>query len=205
MLEPDNECDQWRAAGLPLFVTYASLSETQEEYATSFLAAHRDTWLVTITIGGDDLLVLEGTTCEDLSSTCVANYIFNTFTPNLRDIYMAIRSTGYDGPIVAVNYASPDYTNTGETDAVSALNSAILSVTESFRGKVADVFSAFKLASGAEGLPCAVGLSSFTPPSGPGCDVHPTPLGQLVIGQLVLKTLGEDRFPVGFSQLRDNY
>ena len=153
MLEPDNECDQWRAAGLPLFVTYASLSETQEEYATSFLAAHRDTWLVTITIGGDDLLVLEGTTCEDLSSTCVANYIFNTFTPNLRDIYMAIRSTGYDGPIVAVNYASPDYTNTGETDAVSALNSAILSVTESFREKLPTCFLLLSLRAVQKGFP----------------------------------------------------
>ncbi len=208
VLEPDNGCDQWRAAGLPLFVTYASVSETQEGYATSFLAAHRDTRLVTITIGGDDLLVLQAT-CGGSESCVEAGLpgVLLRFTTNLTEIYTGIRSTGYDGPIVAVNYASPDYTKTGETetDAVSALNSAILSVTELFGGKVADVFSAFKLASGAEGLPCAVGLSFFTPPSGPGCDVHPTPLGQLVIGQLVLKTLGEDRFPVDFSQLRENY
>lgn len=189
----DNGCELWRTSGLPLFVTYTSSPwETQVEFATSFLMQHPDTRLVTLTIGGDDLLVLEGTTCKGLSSAqlqqCIASYILNTFTTNLTEIYGAIRSTGYDGPIVAVNYASPNYTNTDETAAVSALNLAILIVSDSFSGKVADAFSAFKLASGVGGLPCAVGLAFFNP-AGPGCDVHPTPLGQLLIAQLVLHAL----------------
>ena len=189
----DNGCELWRTSGLPLFVTYTSTPwETQVAFATSFLLAHSDTRLVTLTIGGDDLLALEGTTCKGLSSAqlqqCIASYILNTFTTNLTEIYAAIRSTGYDGPIVAVNYASPNYTNTNETAAVSALNLAISTVSDLFKGKVADTFSAFKLASGAGGLPCAVGLAFFNP-SGPGCDVHPTPLGQLLIAQLVLHAL----------------
>jgi hypothetical protein len=155
---------------------------------------------VTITIGGDDLLALEGTCNPAQLLECVGDYISNTFTTNLKDIYAAIRSTGYEGPIVAVNYFSPDYTNINETQAVSALNSAILSVTELFGGRVADTFSAFKLASGAEGLPCAngVGLAfvsfSLSGSGSPGCDVHPTALGQLVIAQLVRRALkDEDR------------
>jgi hypothetical protein len=147
---------------------------------------------VTITIGGDDLLLLRRITCQGLSSTqlqqCVASYILNTFTTNLTEIYTAIRSTGYDGAIVAVNYASPDYTNADETEAMTALNLTILTVTESFRGKVADAFSAFKVASGVGGLPCAVGLAFFNP-SGPGCDVHPTALGQLLTAQVILHAL----------------
>ena len=42
-----------------LFVTYTPANETQKEYAVSFLAAHPHTKLVTITIGGDDLLLLQ--------------------------------------------------------------------------------------------------------------------------------------------------
>ena len=61
---PDNGCSEWRSGlplldEVPLFVTYTPSMETQKEYAVSFLAEHRNTKLVTITIGGDDLLVLE--------------------------------------------------------------------------------------------------------------------------------------------------
>jgi hypothetical protein len=164
----DNGCELWRMSGLPLFVTYTSSPwQTQEEYATSFLMAHRDTRLVTITIGGDDLLLLRGTTCQGLSSTqlqqCVASYILNTFTTNLTEIYTAIRSTGYDGAIVAVNYASPDYTNADETEAVTALNLTILTVTESFRGKVADAFLLLRLRVVWEGFPAQLGWPFSTP------------------------------------------
>src|SRR6202042_1519128 len=57
---PDNGCSEWRSGlpllgEVPLFVTYTPSTETQKEYAVSFLAEHRNTKLVTITIGGDDL------------------------------------------------------------------------------------------------------------------------------------------------------
>jgi lysophospholipase L1-like esterase len=193
---PDNGCDQWRIQGLPLFVTYAS-SETQEQYAISFLAAHPDTRLVTITIGGDDLLYLAKTTCAESESCITANLpgVLATFTTNLNEIYKAVRSTGYEGPIVAINYPSPDYNNAFETGGLSELNLVISNVTKLFNGRVADAFSIFKLASVVSGgLPCFVGLLFFNP-SGQGCDVHPTPLGQLLMGQLALQALQpEDRW-----------
>jgi len=202
---PDNGCNQYRSAQLPLFVTYAPL-ETQKEYAVSFLAAHRDTRLATITIGGDDLLILLKTCGSSVS--CIETDlpgVLATFTTNLTEIYVAIRSTGYEGPIVAVNYASSDYNNALETQALSQLNSAMLKVTESFNGKVADAFSAFEKESVVVGgLPCEVGLSFFNA-SGTGCDVHPTPWGQLVIAKLVLHALKEDRFPVDLSRLYENH
>ena len=191
-LSPDNGCELWRSSGLPTFVAYSTPSQSQIAYAADFLLANRNTRLVTITIGGDDLLILlKG--CG-LSVMCVQNglaEVLDTFATNLTAIYTAIRSTGYEGPIVAVNYPSADYTNTIETEALKQLNLAMLTVTKSFRGKVADAFSAFKLASGVEGLPCAtgVGLAFVNYPSGQGCDVHPTALGQLLMAQLVLHAL----------------
>jgi len=191
-LLPDNGCNRWRGAQLPLFVAYAPM-ETQEEFATSFLEAHRDTRLVTLTVGGDDLLVL-GASCATAvdPEICVSNglpAVLASLTTNLTEIYTAIRSTGYVGPIVAVNYASPDYNSVPVTAALSELNSVLSQVTESFNGKVADAFSAFKQQSAVVGgLPCEVGLSFFSS-LGQGCDVHPTPWGQLLIGQLVLRDL----------------
>lgn len=191
---PDNGCNQWRAAGLPLFVSYSNPLQTQIEYAVSFLAANPKTKLVTITIGGDDLLYLEEVTCAG-SESCESldlPLVLNTYANNLRAIYAAILSTGYRGPIVAVNYFSPDYRNAFETEAVSALNQVTSEVTEGLpnrQGKVADTFLAFRLASVlGQGLPCALGLA-FPNTSGPGCDVHPTALGQLAIANLVVAAL----------------
>jgi lysophospholipase L1-like esterase len=190
---PDNGCNEWRGAGLPLFVTYGPL-ETQEQFAVSFLAAHPNSKLVTLDIGGNDLLVLEES-CSG-SATCVASglpTVLAKYTANLTEILTAIRSTGYKGPIVTVNYASINYADAAQTGAVGALNEIIAAVTNAFHGRVADVFSAFKRVSVVSGgLPCGVGLQFFST-TGPGCDVHPTPLGDLVIARLVARAADTDR------------
>lgn len=204
---PDNGCSEWRSGLLlygeaPLFVTYTPANETQKEYAVSFLAAHPDTKLVTITIGGDDLLLLE--------DTCSAKYVDDladiekcelaglgdvlvTFARNLTSIYLAIRfEAHYEGPIVAVNYFSSDYANAIETTSLTELNGITLFLTRVFGGRVADAFSAFQKASAASGgLPCApaVGLAFQNPLAPGGCDVHPTVAGQELIANLVLQTL----------------
>jgi hypothetical protein len=203
---PDNGCSEWRA-GLsllgqaPLFVTYSPSTETQARYAVSFLAAHPHTKLVTITIGGDDLLLLEdkcaaqSTNPAAIESCELAGLgdALVTFAKNLTAIYLAIRIEGrYQGPIVAVNYFSPDYDNAIATLSLLELNGITQGLTEAFGGKVADAFSAFGKASIASGgLPCApaVGLA-FPNPLGPGgCDVHPTAAGQQLIAKLVLQAL----------------
>lgn len=205
---PDNGCSEWRSGlpllygEVPLFVSYTSFMETQKEYAVSFLAAHPDTKLVTITIGGDGLLLLE--------DTCAAKYmddaadiekcelaglgdVLVTFARNLTSIYLAIRfEARYEGPIVAVNYFSSDYANAVETTSLTELNGITLFLTRVFGGRVADAFSAFQKASAASGgLPCAaaVGLAFPNPPGPGGCDVHPTVAGQELIANLVLQAL----------------
>jgi len=198
---PDLGCHEYRAASLPLFVTYSGLTQSQADYAVSFLRANPKTRLVTITIGGNDLGLLEDTCdAEFTSPTAIAECeikglapVYAAFARNLIAIYEAIRfKAGYQGPIVAVNYASPDYSNALDTDSLAGLNAIMLGVTAAFGGKVADVFSAFQEASVAGGgLPCAtnVGLALPNPGIPLTCNVHPTVAGQQLIAQLVLKAL----------------
>ena len=96
---PDLGCHEWRAAELPLFVTYSGLSQSQADYAVSFLRANPKTRLVTITIGGNDLGLLQATCeAEFTSSTDIADCeikglaaVYANFARNLIAIYQALR------------------------------------------------------------------------------------------------------------------
>jgi GDSL-like Lipase/Acylhydrolase family len=193
---PDNGCHEWRSA-LPLFVGYNSPFESQLKYAISFLRANPHTSLVTITVGGDDLLLLEQKCVAQSIDPAVIEScelaglpkVLATFARNLTAIYLAIRIEGhYEGRIVAADYFSPDYGNALETGSLIKLNAITLGLTAVFGGRVADVFSAFQTASLAGGgLPCAAGVGLAFPNFSGGCDVHPTPLGQQLIAKLVLE------------------
>src|SRR5262249_20176005 len=119
--------------------------------------------------------------------------VYAKFSGNLIAIYQAIRlRADYEGPIVAVNYFSPDYKNGLDTGSLAGLNAIILGVTAAFGGKVADAFSAFQKASvPGGGLPCApnVGLAFANVSPAGTCNPHPTPLGQRLMAQLVLNAL----------------
>lgn len=191
---PDNGCKEWREF-LPLFVTYGS-TQTQLQYAISYLQANPKTKLVTIEIGGDDLLLLEESCATQVNPTACANAGLGSallqYGANLVTIYEGIRNTAhYQGPIIAVNYFSPNYRDSLETNAVRALNTVTLGVTLAFRGKVADAFTAFDLATlGSGGLPCKTGIPLAYPGATAGtCDVHPTLAGHKLIEDVVLLTM----------------
>jgi hypothetical protein len=126
---PDNGCQEWRALGLPLFVAYSSLTQSQLDYAISFLRANAKTSLLTIQVGGDDLLLLEDACAAQFSGNIAAiescdlaglGDVLVTYAKNLAAIYLAIRfEARYEGPIVAVNYFSSDYANAVETTALT--------------------------------------------------------------------------------------
>jgi len=195
---PDNGCHEWRSAGGPLFVTYSSLTESQLSYAVSFLKDNPKTKLVTVTISGDDLLLLEeACTAQSSNSsvieTCITaglGKVLGEFAVNLTKVYIGLRLTAhYEGPIIAVNYFSPNHNNELDTLAIGELDAIMWGLTEAFGGKVADAFSAFEQASVAGGgLPCAsnVGLAFATAVPGV-CDVHPTAAGQQLIASIVEK------------------
>ncbi len=173
-----------------LFVNYGA-AYSQLDYAVMYLKNNPNTKLVTINIGGNDLFpvqacVLEGmpiTTCQSMVPG-----VLGQLAANLETIYSAIRNV-YSGKIVAANYYSFDYPPVPAASiyvpVFEALNSTIATVTIVFGGNVADVFTAFQLASGAAGDPCAAGLLLEVPGAG-GCDTHPSPLGQALMAATIV-------------------
>ena len=148
-------------------------------------------------LGGDDLLLLKQACATKANpAACELEGLGNVladYARNLTEIYLAIRfGARYEGPIVAANYFSPDYTSALDDIAIASLNAVTLSVSAAFGGKIADVFSAFQAASVAGGgLPCspAVGLAFPNPAPPGGCNVHPTVAGQKLIANWVVDAL----------------
>jgi lysophospholipase L1-like esterase len=191
----DNGCNSGRAAGLPLHV---SDSTSQLAFVVNFLKSHRQTGLVTITIGANDLFVLEdGCLTNTNFILCVQNglkLLLATLGTNLDIIYKAIRSV-YQRDLVAETYYALNYMDPVGVPIISAINAVIATETREFHGKVADGFGAFKKASASfGGNTCAAGLRILLPApvNGDPCDVHPTPKGRDLLAGAVLKALGQE-------------
>ncbi len=186
----DDGCRFYRSL-FPLHVVYGSAKSTQLTFATGFLKRHSDTQLVTISLGANDLFLLEQA-CND-DPTCIAlgaPQVFATAEANMQTILAALRGTGFTGTIVIVNYYSLDYSNQFETELTVGLNQAITAPAGTYGAVVADVFSAFQAATSnpfAAGNTCVAGLlnASNPPTSPPSCDVHPSQSGHKLIAQVV--------------------
>lgn len=187
---PDNGCRAYRAL-FPLHVIYPSVNATQLTYATSYLKQHTSVALVTIQLGANDILLLEEQCNND--PTCIANgapQVFATAEANMTTSLAALRATGYSGPIIVLNYYSPDYSNQFDTEITEGLNQAITAPAPAYGAVVADVFSAFDAASSnpfAGGQTCVAGLLAPANPqtSPPTCDDHPSQYGHKLTAQVV--------------------
>jgi lysophospholipase L1-like esterase len=166
----------------PLHVRYAG---TQMLYALRYLATHRNTRLVTIDIGANDVFLCQETTADKCASTAELQAVLKKIQVNLAVIYALIRDVArYHGPLVALTYYSLDYADPTQVAGTEALNSAIASVTEKFGGKVADGFAAFAGPSDAAGgSPCAAGLLIKLPDG--SCNIHPSPEGHQLLAQAI--------------------
>lgn len=166
----------------PLHVQY---SGTQLLYALRYLATHRNTRLVTINIGANDLFLCEETTADACASPAELQAALKKIQVNLAIIYALIRGVArYHGPLVALTYYSLSYSDPTQVAVTEALNSAIASVTEKFGGKVADGFAAFAGPSDAAGgSPCAAGLLIKLPDG--TCNIHPSPKGRQLLAQAI--------------------
>jgi lysophospholipase L1-like esterase len=180
-------------AGLPLHNSY---SGTQAEAAVSKLLANKSIDLVTISIGGDDLLFVQYTCGGPVNPnfvTCVQgaldpknpNSALSKYAANLATILGMIRKDAkYTGTIVLVKYFATS-TDPLVKQAIGALNQVMAQVGSQFGAKVADAYTAFQIASiPYGGDPCKAGLLVRLSPT--ACDVHPTRLGQGVIATTVL-------------------
>jgi len=186
---PDNGCRAYRAA-FPLHVAYGS---TQLAFAVDFLRRHRGVRMVSINLGANDGILLEEQCNFD--PTCIENglpQVLATVAANMQTILADLRSTGYRGTIIVVNYYSTDYSDPLQTTLTSELNQAIISSASNYNAQVADVFSAFQAAVSnpfAQGKTCVAGLLNNSNPATnpPTCDVHPSQSGHKLMAQVVAR------------------
>jgi lysophospholipase L1-like esterase len=188
---PDNGCNGPHGfkATIGLHTKY---NEAQVSFAISELASNKHINLVTLSIGGNDLLLLQQ---QCVNSTlgftgCVEKYlpgVLATYGQHLFDILATIRAH-YKGTLIVMTSYAPN-TDPLFALAIGGLNSEMVGVGAPFGVKFADAFDAFYIASlFAHGDPCAAGLLIRLPKPGPNgsCDVHPSPIGRDVLAGTVL-------------------
>ena len=190
----DNGCRAFRAA-FPLHVPYNS---TQIAFATEYLRLHRSVRVVTIGIGANDLFLLQNSCASAPDPTACIDAelpsVLVSISTNMAKILQDIRSTGYGGEIVIVNYYSLDYSDTANTEITRLLNQSITAPARSFGAVIADVFAAFQNAvsnPAIGGKVCNAGLLNVNPqdPTQGTCDVHPSQSGQRLIAATVARAV----------------
>jgi lysophospholipase L1-like esterase len=190
----DNGCRAFRSE-FPLHVPYSS---TQIAFATDYLRDHRGVRVVTIGIGANDLFLLQDSCATSPNPTeCIEAglpSVLASVGANMAQILLDLRSTGYGGEIVIVNYYSLDYSDAANTEITQLLNQTIAAPAQSFGAVVADVFSAFqKVVSNPAiaGKTCNAGLLNVNPqdPTQATCDVHPSQSGQRLIAETVARAV----------------
>ena len=162
---------------------------TQSDFALTQLSTNSHINLVTLGIGGNDLLLLaQRCALEPNFSACVIpglDPVLNAYARNLTEILSVIRiQAHYQGTLVLVNNYVPN-ADPLFTLAISLLNDVMVQVGTQFDVKIADAFSAFHLSSALYGGdPCAAGLVVRI--SQTACDVHPSVIGRNLLASAVL-------------------
>jgi lysophospholipase L1-like esterase len=193
---PDNGCNGPGPQGQPPFKTsiglHTNYTGTQLGFAVSQLTSNKHINLVTLGIGGNDLLLLEQQCLAPgvLSfSDCVAGSlqgVLDSYAANLTAILASLRAK-YNGTVVLVTSYSPS-ADPLFIQAIGALDFMMTQVGTNFGVKFADEFTAFQIASAPfNGDPCAAGL--LVRLTATTCDVHPSPAGRdLLAATVVLAT-----------------
>ncbi len=187
----DNGCGTWRfLLSLPLHVQYTT---SQLAFADTFLQANRNTHLVSIDIGSNDVFVLENG-CQG-NVECIQEGlpgVLATLSANLDTIYGHIRNLdGYKNKLVALTYYSLNYGDPVVTEITSEVNQVVQDRTRAWGGIVADGFTAFEIASTAyNGDPCAAGLLIKNQDG--TCNIHPSADGRDLLAQAIVNALRVD-------------
>jgi len=184
---PDIGCEPFRAAvGL-----HTEYSGTQMSFAISQLQSNKHINLVTLSIGGNDLSLLQAQ-CSAAPSfpDCVQQAlpaVLTTYSQSLAVILAGIRAE-YSGTIVLLKY---NFINTDPLfqHVIQLLNQAMTDVGSQFPNvKFADGYAAFEFAAATSGGdPCVAGLLVKLPDG--TCDIHPSLTGQQVLASAVLVAL----------------
>jgi lysophospholipase L1-like esterase len=188
----DHGCRGFRGA----FPLHAAYDSTQLAYATAFLAKHPDTRLITITVGANDVFVLEDS-CEAAINPvqCLQAglpAVLGGVATHVGSLLATLRSTHFSGALVVTNYYSTDYGDPLLTALTAQLNQELAVTAQAYGATVANVYGAYQQASSgaaAGGSPCRAGLLNVDPQDTGQCDVHPSITGQRLIARAVLQAL----------------
>jgi lysophospholipase L1-like esterase len=181
-----------------LFVNYNG-AQDQLDYAVTFLMGNPKTKLVTIDIGVNDIGILQYNCTEQFAgntqaiTTCEENGLPGTLTAigqNLTTIFSAIRATGYENPIIAVDSFAFNYSDPVQVGALTAFDTLTEQVGSQFGVTIADIYPVFEhVAARYGGDTCAAGLLIRLTSS--TCDTHPNLIGQGLIAATVLEALAK--------------
>ena len=182
---PDNGCQAFKTA----FGVHTSYPGTQASFALSQLQNNKHIDLVTLSIGGNNLLLLEAL-CSDPSvpsfTACVQAHVpgvLQSYGQDLTQILAAIRAN-YGGTLILLKYY-PTNADPLFIQVIAALNQVMVQVGTPFGARFADGFTAFEVASALfNGDPCAAGL--LVRLSATSCDVHPSPRGRDILAATVV-------------------
>jgi lysophospholipase L1-like esterase len=205
----DNGCRVNRAT-YPLHYPWSTPTgtepKTQLEFTTAYLqkaiTAGAPPKLITLTVGGNDLLLLQKhcTLPGVLNALCklarLPSYV-RDYGEHLTELLLAIDATGYDGTIVLVTTYAPDYSDRVATIALDKMNDELKEHVEKASGqlhglkvRVADGYGAFKtIADQHGGKTCETGLL-IKKDDGKTCDIHPTAAGHEVLADAILTAAG---------------
>jgi lysophospholipase L1-like esterase len=183
----DNVCRPYRAAS-PLHVEY---NTSQMDFALRYLTGHRDTRLITLTIGANDLFRWQKDCAVDPTfGTCPLGLsgVFATMQTNLTTIFSNIRAAGYSGLIVAVTYYALNYKDPVGVFLTLTGQAITTAAGSPFGVKIASGFNAWApVAALKNGDSCMAGLLIHASPT--VCDVHPSPLGRDLLAAAVINTV----------------
>lgn len=173
----DNNCRENRQE----YALHVDYRGTQLAFAIEFLAAHPNTQLVTIDIGGNDASKLNDQCAGD--AACVLGGFLGLLTDyghNLDLIFGELRKV-YDGPLVALAIYNPFPADSIAQYGLERLNAQLAAHVARFDGIYADGMRVFDGASG--GDPCAGGLLIGMPDG--SCDIHPSPSGHELLADAI--------------------
>ncbi len=200
----DNGCNGPGPQGQPAFKTSIGLHDnydgSQLAFALAQIRANKRIKLITLSLGGNDLSLLQKDCASPLSpfpsfAVCVGSQIDGVvanYGINLTMILKDLRERAdYKGKLILVTNYSPS-ADILVTGAVFMLNQEMIRVGGDFGATVADGFGAFQFVSAqlGGGDPCVAGLLVPLPsPGGPNgaCDIHPSRFGQDVLAATVIK------------------
>lgn len=164
----------------PLHVQYASVDQSQLDFAVEALQDDDDIELVTVQIGANDAFICQQTTPTNCADAAALDDLAQTVQANLGTILSTLRGEGgYDGQIVVVTYYALDYADAfGRTTGV--LGGGLAQVARANGADVADGYEAFRAPAGAAGGDSTA--AGLVLPN----DVHPTEEGQRLLAEAVL-------------------